>query len=81
MDERFEALITRAHQYANEGAVVTVKIDGERILAGIPTIYTVVISGGKLSRDDFHRCDGQGIAELVQGALDYYQSARNRSLS
>ncbi len=79
MDDRIEALMKRAYQYAGEGAAVTVKIDGERILAGIPTIYTVVISGGKLRSDDFYRCDGQDIAELVQGALDHYQAARNRS--
>jgi uncharacterized Zn finger protein len=81
MDERMETLIKRARQYAEEGAVVTVKIDGERILAGIPTIYTVVISGGKLSREDFYRCDGEDIADLVQGALDHYSATRNRSLS
>ena len=81
MDDRFEELIKRAHQYADEGAVVTVKIDGERILAGFPTIYTVVISGGKLSRDDFYRSDGEDLAQLVRGALDHYQSARDRSLS
>ncbi|WNL45650.1 hypothetical protein RKE25_19905 [Dyella sp. BiH032] len=78
MDEVFDALIRRVHQCAEDGAVVTVKIDGERMLAGVPAVYTVVISGGRLSRDDFYRRDGRDIAELVQGALDYYQSARSR---
>lgn len=81
MDDRIEALLRRAQQYANEGAVLMVKIDGERVLAGIPAIYSVVVSGGRLSKDDFYRRDGRDIAELVQNALDHYQSAQNLSPS
>lgn len=63
---------------AQEGAVVIVKIDGERMLAGIAEIYTVVVSGGALAHDDYFRADGSDMAELMEKALSHYQSARSR---
>lgn len=81
MDDRFAELMTRIHHYANDGAMVLVKIDGQRVLAGNPAIYTVVVSGGKLAKHDFYHRDGVDLVELVQGALDYYQSAPQRSPS
>jgi len=56
---------------ANDGSSVLFKIDGERKNAGIPTYYTIVVSGGKL-HDEFFRKDGLALQELTYEAILFY---------
>jgi hypothetical protein len=73
-DHGLAAEFSALQAIAQEGAVVIVKIDGERIVAGIPEIYTVMVSGGALARDDYYRGDGSHVTELMAKALSYYRS-------
>ncbi|TBR40596.1 MULTISPECIES: hypothetical protein [Dyella] len=65
MGNNIEEPLERACLYGHEGAVVTIKMDGARLLTGIRAIYTDVISGGRLAVDDLFRQKGENLAELV----------------
>jgi hypothetical protein len=52
-----------------EGAVAVVKVDGARPDG---SIYSVVVSGGRL-RDDFFRKDGNDLAALLSEAITFYR--------
>ena len=55
---------------AKDGAIVVLKIDGER--KNNHDIFTVVLSGGRLSPDDFFRMDGSNFSSLIDAALNFY---------
>jgi hypothetical protein len=56
---------------AKEGAVVLIKIDGERIHPADRGKYTVLISGGPLG-DDYFRKDTDILEEGLSEAIVYY---------
>ncbi len=60
---------------ADEGAVILVKLDGERILKDDNGRYTVVVTGGSL-RDDYFRSDTENIEEGVARAILRYVESR-----
>jgi hypothetical protein len=74
MGGKFFEQFPKLREVAQDGAVFVIKIDGGRILSGEPSIYTVVISGGSLAVENFHRRDGSDLEELIKAALDHYQS-------
>lgn len=57
---------------AREGAVVVLKIDGER--GSDPNIFTVMLSGGKLGSEDFFRMDGDSFPKLIDAAIQFYEA-------
>jgi len=60
----------------NDGASVIMKVDGGRSDA---SVYTVVVSGGKLG-EAFFRKDGPKLHELLYEAISFYEArvwARN----
>ncbi len=66
-DAVWEAL----EEMANEGAVVVVKIDGQRNGDADNGRYTVVVSGGPLG-EDFFRTDAGVLEEALAKAILYY---------
>jgi hypothetical protein len=56
---------------AQDGAVIVLKIDGER--KGDANIFTVVLSGGRLKSEDFFRMDGGDLSSLIDSALKFYE--------
>lgn len=66
----------KIEEIAKEGAVVVLKVDGDRWLSGNSEIYTVVLSGGSLDADSFFRMDGNDINSLLKSALDFYENSR-----
>lgn len=56
---------------AKEGAVVLIKIDGERKQPGDNGRYTVLVSGGPLG-DDYFRKDTHTLEEGLSEAILYY---------
>ena len=63
-------LLAVADAIGREGSSVVVKIDGARKDG---SIYTVVVSGGRLG-EDFFRKDGADLATVLQDAISFYQS-------
>jgi hypothetical protein len=59
------------------GAVVVIKIDGERALAGDENIYTVAVSGGAYDEEDYYHRDGAELDQLIDEALRQYPSAKS----
>ena len=58
-------------QMGNEGAVVVVKIDGQRTSEDDNGKYTVVLSGGTL-KDDFFHTDTATLEEGIAKAILFY---------
>jgi hypothetical protein len=63
---------------AKAGAVVVLKMDGQRVSEGDAKFYTLMISGGELGPDDFFRLDGQSLSDLIHEGLRYYTSRRSK---
>jgi hypothetical protein len=59
------------------GAIVVIKIDGERAHADDENIYTLVVSGGAYNDEDHFRRDGRDLGQLVDEALGHYPFARS----
>jgi hypothetical protein len=64
--------IAELRALAQDGAVVILKIDGER--KDCPDIFTVVLSGGRLCSDDFFRMDGSDISTLIDSVINFYKA-------
>jgi len=60
---------------AREGATVIVKIDGARSRHD-PNIYTLMINGGGLGKEDYFRKDGKEVDKLIKEAISFYNSNR-----
>ena len=56
----------------DDGAVVLVKLDGERAGEGDNGPYTVAISGGRLEADDFFRIDTFVLEEALAHGIIHY---------
>jgi hypothetical protein len=63
--------IDELQSLAQDGAVIVLKIDGER--KSHPDIFTVVLSGGQLRRVDFFRKDGNDLSHLIDCAIGFYE--------
>jgi hypothetical protein len=61
------------------GAVVVIKIDGDRARAGDTNIYTVVVSGVAYDKEDHYRRDGAELDPLIDEALRQYPSPKTIS--
>jgi hypothetical protein len=66
-------MVPAFEQMAAEGSTVVFKIDGERLTAGIPNIYTVVVTGGKL-KENFFRKDSANLIEAASEAIQFYNT-------
>ena len=64
-------------QIRRSGAVVVIKLDGQRIPGEDTGPYTVVISGGAL-RDDFIRIDDDSLENALLYSIRKYSEASNR---
>jgi hypothetical protein len=64
---------------ARGGAVVVLKIDGERETDA--DIFTVMVSGGKLKSGDFFRMDGDSLSSLIDRALKFYKEHSSQTPS
>lgn len=76
MDATFAESFSEVESLAREGAVAVVKVDGGRLLAGRPDIYTVVLSGGALGATESYRCDGDDLRQLLHDALAFYRASK-----
>ncbi len=68
-----EALLPYLELMRGEGAVIVLKLDGQRGLADSPP-YTAVVSGGKLG-DDFFRTDAASLVEAAAYVIVNYARA------
>lgn len=62
-------LLSALEAIGKEGASVVIKVDGARTNN---SIYTVVVSGGRLG-EEFFRRDANDLASLLHDAVDFYQ--------
>jgi hypothetical protein len=56
---------------ARDGAVLVLKIDGGR--KGDANVFTVVLSGGRLTAEEFFRMDGEDLTKLIDRAIEFYE--------
>lgn len=61
---------------AKSGAIVVLKMDGDRFSQGDAKLFTLMISGGNLGADDFFRQDGESLSEVIGEGLGYYATKR-----
>ena len=67
-------LLAAMEQIGREGATAVVKIDGGRPDG---SLYSVVISGGRLG-EDFFRKDSGDLPALLQEAIEFYMTRVRR---
>jgi len=56
---------------AKQGATVVVKLDGPRA-RNDANLYTVMINGGNLGKEDYFRKDGNDLDRLIRDAISFY---------
>ena len=76
MKKEISALFSELNEIAKDGAIVVVKIDGVRVVANEPDIFTVMVSGGLLDSEDFFRKDSGDLIEAMQSAIAFYAANR-----
>jgi hypothetical protein len=77
MSNNFSKKFSELESIARSGAIAVLKIDGLRILAENPNVYTIILSGGELDPEEFFRMDGENIEELIEMAVNFYSSHKN----
>ncbi|MFT3775586.1 MAG: hypothetical protein QM820_60330 [Minicystis sp.] len=68
-----DVLLPLFEKMKDEGAVVVIKLDGQRVNPGDNGPYTVVVSGGRLG-GDFARLDADSLEEAAAKVIIEYAS-------
>lgn len=76
MDKIFASKFEELESIAKSGATIVLKMDGTRFSHGDAKLFTLMISGGNLGKDDFLRLDGGSLDDIIGKGLGYYNTKR-----
>jgi hypothetical protein len=77
----WEGLWPALEAMVDEGAIIVVKLDGNRAQDELPKRYTVVLSGGRLGEEFYHKDTSDLEGALCEAVIFYTERVWNRDTS